>query len=161
MNANGLLYGSFNPLHLSHVELMEEGLRHFERLHIFARHNEGVDLVDWKTKEGWLLTLRERFEGRLSIYKLELSFRDKQYDRLDFKQEFLDAEKKTGVRLDGLICGEDMRYMADEMKKALPDRVFYVIPRDERSSSRVREDLSAMKGDLPDFVYLDLKEKGL
>lgn len=161
MLENGLLYGSFNPMHLSHVELIEKALEHFQYLHIFARVNKGVDLVDWETKKSWLERLnREKFDGRLRIYKLELSFHDKNYGKLDFVESFLNSEKETGIHLDGLICGEDMQYMVDRMKAALPDRKFVVIPRDGRSSSGIRKDIDSMKEQVPDFVYEDLLRLG-
>ena len=160
MLKNGLLFGSFNPLHLSHIDLIEKALEHFETLHVFARHTEGVDMVDWATKRAWLERVNEQTGNRLRIYQLELKMKDKQYARLDMAGIFLQCEEQTGVFLDGLICGEDMQYMVDTLKTALPDRTFIVIPRDARSSTGIRGDLEAMKSEIPDYVYNDLKKKG-
>lgn len=160
MLKNGLLFGSFNPLHLSHIDLLAKALEYFETLHIFARYNEGVDMIDWDTKKKWLDRLNEKFNNRLRIYKLVLQLKDKQYGKIDLAAMFLKCQDEAGVFLDGLICGEDMQYMVNTLKAALPDRDFIIIPRDHRSSSRVRGNLEAMKSDLPDFVYKDLKERG-
>ena len=54
MLKNGLLFGSFNPLHLSHIELLSKALESFEFMHVFVRYTDGVDMVDWDTKRNWL-----------------------------------------------------------------------------------------------------------
>ncbi len=161
MLKNGLLFGSFNPLHVGHFEVFEKALENFETLHVFTRYTEGVDMVDWETKKKWLERANEEnFDGRLRIYKLELRMKDKQYGNLDMVSIFLDCEKTAGVHMDGLCCGEDMQYMVDTLKAALPDREFYLNPRGYRSSSLFREDLDKWKEEFPEYVYRDLKERG-
>lgn len=160
MLKNGLLFGSFNPLHLSHIDLIGKALGYFEMLHIFARYTEGVDMVDWQTKKKWLERVNEQFDDRLRIYKMEMLMKDKQYGNLDLTAEFLKYEKQTGVTLDGLVCGEDMQYMVDVLKASLPEKTFIVLPRDPRSSSSIRGSIDAMRPDMPDYVYKDLKERG-
>lgn len=160
MLKNGLLFGSFNPLHLSHIELLSKSLETFEIMHVFARYTDGVDMVDWDTKLKWLETVNESLGNRLKIYKFELAMKDKQYAKLDMAKVFLECQEKAGVFIDGLICGEDMQYMVNTLKEALPDRQFIVIPRDSRSSSSVRDNLEEMKDEIPEYVYKDLKNRG-
>ncbi|MCR4833855.1 MAG: hypothetical protein K5900_09790 [Butyrivibrio sp.] len=160
MLKNGLLFGSFNPLHFSHIELLSKSLETFETMHVFARYTDGVDMVDWDTKLRWLETVNESFGKRLRIYKFELAMKSKQYDKLDMTKVFLECQERTGVFIDGLICGEDMQYMVNTLKEDLPDRYFIVIPRDSRSSSSVRDNLDEMKDEIPDYVYKDLKDRG-
>ena len=157
MLENGLLFGSFNPLHLSHIELMKKALESFATLHVFVRCTEGVDLVDWETKKSWLERVNEELDGRLKIYKMDLSLKDKSYDKLDMVGIFLEAEKQAGVHIDGLICGEDMQYMVDTFIEKLPDRTFIVIKRDGRSSTNIRSDINAMTNEIPDYVLEDVK----
>ncbi len=158
---NGLLFGSFNPLHVGHIQVLQFALEHFEVMHVFTRYTEGVDMVDWETKLSWLNRVNEECcDGRLRFYKFVLAMKDKQYAKLDFTGTFLECERRCGVHLDGLVCGEDMRYMADALSADLPDRTFIVHPRGEHSSSRVREDLDRWKDDLPKYVYDGLKAMG-
>lgn len=157
---NGMLFGSFNPLHLSHIDLIKKALDHFEILHVIIRNNESKDMVEPETKMKWLENVNETVGGRLRLYTMELPIQDKRYDKLDMTAIFLQSEKMTGKHIDGLICGEDMQYMIDTFKKSLPDREFIVIPRDSRSSTGIRDNIDAMKDDIPDFVYKDLKERG-
>lgn len=161
MMKNGLLFGTFNPLHLSHIELIKKALEHFETLHVFVRCDPTIDLVDWDTKKKWLEKVNEECGGRLVVTKFELSVENKRYDKLDMVGIFKQAQEISGIHIDGLICGEDMQYMVDTLKNSLPDREFVVIPRDGRSSTAVRGDLEKMKDNIPDYVYKDLKERGL
>ena len=62
---NGILYGSFNPLHNSHIELIKEGLKYFDLLHIFVRSVPKDDIVSFDTKK--IFHISSFFDGTFSV----------------------------------------------------------------------------------------------
>ena len=154
---NGILYGSFNPLHNSHITLIEEGLKHFDILHIFIRSVPKDDIVDYATKRKWLEKLNEPVGGNLRIYPLEFPPESIRPDgSLDLVKIFLSTQELTGSRIDGMISGGDKDVWLQELKPAFPDREFIVIPRSTIRSHTIRSDGEALKQDVPDYVYHDI-----
>lgn len=157
MRKNGVLFGSFNPLHLSHVSLIKEGLSSFETLHIFVRNVPEADIVDYETKKQWLETLNRELSGRLRIYPLTFPEGSIRKDgSFDLVAIFLACEKEAGVRLDGMISGGDKDVWLGSLKPAFPDREFIVIPRSETRSWAIRENIEEMKSQVPKYVYSTL-----
>ena len=155
---NGVLFGSFNPLHNSHVTLIEEGLKHFDVMHIFIRGTKD-DIVDYDTKKAWLETLDRQLGGRLKIYPLTFpdgSFRED--GSYDIARIFSGCETQAGVRFDGMISGGDKDVWLDTLKPAFPDRKFIVMPRNMIRSHAIRDNIEALRNDVPEYVYQTLKK---
>ena len=156
---NGVLYGSFNPLHMSHVELIKKALGYFETLHIFIRSVPKADIVSYEVKKEWLEKLNEEIGAdRLRIYPLEFPEGSiKENGQFDLVAIFKSTEEKAGVRLDGMISGGDKDVWREALEPAFPDREFIVIPRSETRSWAIRENLEEMKDSVPEYVYQTLK----
>lgn len=154
---NGVFYGTFNPLHISHVDLIKKGLEHFDVLHIFIRRTKS-DVVDFETKKSWLETLDKQLGGKLRIYPLEFPEGSVKEDGIfDLVKIFAHTEKQAGVHIDGMISGGDKDIWLTALIPAFPDREFIVIPRSSVRSHSIRDNLEELKNDVPDFVYETLK----
>ena len=155
---NGVFYGSFNPLHNSHIGLIKEGLEHFDILHIFVRNVPEDDIVDYETKKAWLEALNEELTGKLRIYPLSIPENGIKADgSFDLVTIFLYTEKAAGVHLDGMISGGDKDIWTEALKPAFPEREFIVIPRSKIRSHSIRDNIEAFKDDVPEYVYETLK----
>lgn len=156
---NGILYGSFNPLHNSHIELIKEGLKYFDVLHIFVRSVPKDDIVSFDTKKMWLEKLNEEVGGKLRIYPLDFPPGNVRPDgSFDLVKIFLYTQELSGVSIDGMISGGDKDVWLKELQPAFPDKDFIVIPRSNIRSHAIRDDVEGLKKDIPDYVYRTLKE---
>lgn len=156
---NGVFYGSFNPLHLSHVRVIKEGLKHFDHIHIFVREVPESDVVDFKTKKEWLETLNKELGNKLTIYPLEFPEGSiKEDGGFDLVKIFLYTEECAKVRIDGMISGGDKNAWFEALKPAFPDREFILIPRDDIRSHSIRDDVEGLKDSVPSYVYETLKD---
>lgn len=160
LGKNGLIYGSFNPLHCNHVRLIQEGFLHFDVLHIFVR-SEGIkDLVDYSEKKVWLETLGQELSRDLRVYPFvfpEGSIREDH--RIDLPRIFCYTEKKIGVRADGLITGGDKADWVESLSKAFPDREFVMIPENELNMVDFTADPDSFQEYVPEYVYRTLKKR--
>lgn len=157
---NGLLYGSFNPLHNSHVDLIKKGLEYFDTLYIFVRSEGERDIADYTVKRSWLETLSAQLDRRLRIYPLEFPEGSIKPDGgFDLIRIFSHTEEQAGVRIDGMICGGDKDIWLNTLKPAFPDREFIVIPRSDIRSHKIRDDVEGLKDLVPDYVYASLSGK--
>ncbi len=156
---NGLIYGSFNPLHLSHIELIKEGLKHFDTLHIFVRSEGAKDLVDYNTKKQWLETLSGELQCSLKVYPFVFPKDSIRPDgSIDLVRIFLYTQEQIECHADGLITGGDKKDWIEALTPAFPDREFMILPESELIDDNFSGDPDDFRDRIPDYVYRTLKQ---
>ena len=162
LGRNVVYVGSFNPVHIGHIIMMKYGLAHFDYLNMFVRYNDGVDLTDWETKQGFFEKIGDDLgaRDRIRIYKEVSEEKGKSYGLELFFDFIRKTEKVIGEEVDGFLFGADYEKILPELEKEFPNIKFIILSRDEGySSSAIREDLEGHKDWLPPYVYETLKNR--
>ena len=158
LGKNAVYVGSFNPLHVGHVDAIKSGLEQFDFVHVFVRYNEGVDLTDWETKAAWFKKLSDELDGRVKYYKEVSEEKGKSYGINLFFDFIRKTEVVIGEPVHGFLFGDDYMKIKGELEAEFPDKAFVIGKRDGYNSSAIRADLEGHKDWLPDYVYESLKE---
>ncbi len=154
--------GSFNPPHVGHLlavqEIFERGA---DRLHIFVRINEGVDLVDKETKLGWFERMKQEYKhwDKVIIHEaVSSNIKGKNYSLSALKQGIDQLHQQAGERITHYYAGDDYNKYKLIWKLMVKDVELVIGPRTQAmSSTSIRNDLEGYKYLLPTFVYEDLK----
>lgn len=147
----GMYGGSFNPLHLGHVDCIIQAANMCERLYIVLSIGANRDEIDYRVRYRWLYQLTKHI-GNVKIIILTDDAKTKQAYTEDYWKQ--DAEKVKGEineKIDVVFCGSDY----DESSfwnVCYPDSEFYVFERNEISSTKIRENIYAHWEWLPDIV---------
>ncbi len=148
----GMYGGSFNPLHLGHVRCIIHAANMCERLIIVISHSEKRNEIDVRIKYRWIYTITKHLPDiKIMILPDECSSKS-EYNNID--QWMSDAQKVkdfAGMPIDAVFCGSDY----DEnsfWNKCYPDAAIEILPRDEISSTKIRESLYAHWDWLPEVV---------
>ena len=161
LGRNAIYAGSFNPVHIGHIKAMEYMLERFDYLHVFVRYTEGVELTDWKTKEGFFRQIVKdmNMENRIHIYKVVPEAKGKTYSVRNFFDFMKEAEKIIGETADGYFFGEEYATLKSEFEKEFPDKLFLFYPRfGDYNSTAIREDIESHKDWLKPYVYEVLRK---
>jgi cytidyltransferase-like protein len=158
LGKNCVYVGSFNPIHIGHINAIKNILEKFEYALIFVRYNEGVDLTDWDTKKMWFDKLNEELGGRLKIYKEVSEEKGKQYGLQLFFDFIRKTEQVAGEEVQGFYFGDDYQKILSDLEAEFPEKKFIIGARDGYSSTAIREDLEGHKDWLPEYVYYSVKE---
>lgn len=136
----GMYGGSFNPLHLGHLECIIKAAGMCEELYIVISYrDDGVD-VDLKVKIRWIYQLTKHI-GNVKLIPLK----DNDSKKEDYTEDKWDSDcdyvkKQIGKPIDVVFCGSD--YSADSFwNVCYPDSEFYVFPRNKYNSSEIRENV--------------------
>lgn len=160
LGRNCVIVGSFNPIHVGHIDMINQAFEHFDIVNIFVRYNDGVDLTDWDTKKRWFERISEEmYDGKVRVFKEVSEEKGKSYGI----QLFYDFIRKTdtivGETVDGFLFGDDYLKIIPLLQKEFPEKHFVIHSRDEgHSSTAIREDLEGHKDWLLPYVYEDLKK---
>lgn len=136
----GMYGGSFNPLHLGHLECIIKAAGMCEELYIVISYrDDGVD-VDLKVKIRWIYQLTKHI-GNVKLIPLK----DNDSKKEDYTEDKWDSDcdyvkKQIGKPIDVVFCGSD--YSADSFwNVCYPNSEFYVFPRNKYNSSEIRENV--------------------
>ena len=157
--------GSFNPPHLGHIKVMDRMLELHDKIHVFVRYNEGVDLADAETKKGWFDTLSAERDGRVIVHIFRTDdMKGKTYTGNIFGHFLKYFEELLGSKIDEVWCGEDAAQLIEECREKFPETNFVINQRytgECYNSTAIRNDLEGHKTWVPEYVYESLVQAAI
>jgi HTH-type transcriptional repressor of NAD biosynthesis genes len=143
--------GSFNPLHLGHVDCILRAANLCERLYLVLSVGRNRDEIDGRVRYRWLYQLTKHI-GNVKILMIE----DDAPTKADYGPELWQADAedlkaRIGEKLDVVFCGSD--YGEDSFwKLCYPESELVIFPRSEHNSTQIRRDPYGYWDWLPQLV---------
>ena len=147
----GMYGGSFNPLHLGHLECIIKAAGLCDDLYIVISYRDDDSDVPLKVKIRWVYQLTKHLNN-IHMVSLRDNFKTKE----EYTEEYWNADcdivkKAIGKKIDVVFCGDDY----DEnsfWNKCYRESDFVVFPRNEYKSTDIRNDLYGHWDDMPQIV---------
>ena len=147
----GMYGGSFNPLHMGHLDCIIRAANMCERLFVVLSVGVHRDEIDSRVRYRWLYRLTSHI-GNVKIIMLE----DPAGTKADYTEDYWQADadvvkEQVGEKIDVVFCGSDY----DEnsfWNKCYPESELYIFPRNEISSTEIRKNPFAHWDWLPNIV---------
>ena len=143
--------GSFNPLHMGHVDCIIQAANMCRKLYVVLSIGHNRNEIDGRIRYRWIYQLTKH-TGNVKIIMLEDDAETK--DAYTEEYWYRDAEKvkaRIGEHIDAVFCGSDY----DEnsfWSKCYPDSELYVFSRNGISSTEIRKNPYAHWDWIPNIV---------
>ncbi len=159
--------GSFNPPHVGHMlsirRMLDLGA---DRVHVFVRINEGVDLVDAATKMSWFERMKEDYKSygwdKVIFHEaISSNVKGKKYSLAVLRNGIKQLHEQAGEHITHYYAGDDYnkyrlfwKLVAGDTKLITERRIAGV------SSTIIRKDPECYRFLVQDYVYEDIKAAG-
>jgi len=156
----GMYGGSFNPLHLGHLECLIKAAGQCEELYVVISYRNNDTDVPLKVKIRWVYQLTKHL-GNVKMIPLE----DKLTKKEDYTKDLWEVDcsyikKEIGKPIDVVFCGSDY----DEnsfWNQCYEESDFVVLPRDKYSSTQIRQNVYQYWDWMPQVVRSHFVKKVL
>lgn len=147
----GLYGGSFNPLHLGHIDCIIQAANMCRELYIILSIGNNRQEIDFRVRYRWLYQTTKHI-GNVKILTLEDSCEEKTDYTIELAREDCEwVKEKIGKPIDVIFCGSD--YGKDSFwNVCYPDCEHFVFRRNGISSTRIRNTPYQYWDWIPDVV---------
>ena len=147
----GMYGGSFNPLHMGHVDCIIRAASMCRELYIVLCIGQNRKEIDSRVRYRWLYQLTKHI-GNVTIITISDDAETKAAYSRDCWQSDADKVKaQIGKNIDVVFCGSD--YGTDSFwNVCYPDSALYIFPRNGINSTEIRSDPYAHWDWLPNVV---------